>query len=64
MSSRKIGRVAKVKALARRGGTPGERSAAEAALVRIGDGAQLPRAAPPRTTHLTDVIIRRIAPAR
>ena len=60
MSSRKIGRVAKVKALARRGGTPGERSAAEAALVRIGDGAQLPRTAPPRTTHLTDVIIRRL----
>jgi integrase len=51
----KKGRKAKVLALAVRPGTPGEGKAAEAALVRIGDTAILPR-----TTRLTDAAIKRL----
>jgi integrase len=65
MSNSKIGRVAKVVAFAKRAGTPGEREAAEAALVRIGDGAPPPRTAAPRTTHLADAIVKQLPlPAR
>lgn len=65
MSNRKLGRVAKVKALAKRAGTPGEQAAAEAALVRIGDGTLPPNTATPRTAHLADALVKRLPlPAR
>jgi integrase len=54
MSRRQISREVKVKALARRAGTPGERAAAEAALVRIGDADNSDG------THLTDANVKRL----
>ena len=53
-------RTAKIKALAKRAGTPGEREAAEAALVRIGGAAPQPGTAASRTAHLADAVVKRI----
>ena len=49
---------AKVKALAKRAGTPGEQAAAEAALVRMGEPRCRPGHRPPPA--LTDAIVRRL----
>jgi integrase len=59
------GRKAKVRALAKRPGTPGEKAAAEAALLRIG-AAALGSFGPvaPRVTRLTDALAKQLpAPA-
>jgi integrase len=56
MFNGKICRVAKVKALAKRAGTPGEQLAEEAALIRIGERAS----SGPNGSHLTDAAIKQL----
>jgi integrase len=54
-----VNRTAKVAALVKRAGTPGEQAAAEAALVRLGG----PPAPPTNQgTHLTDAVVKRLRP--
>ena len=57
MSNQKIDRAAKVQALAKRAGTPGERQAAEAALKRI-SGLVVPSPG----ARLTDAAIKQLVP--
>ncbi len=59
--TRKIGRVAKVRALAKRAGTPGERAAAEAALERMGAPAAPAPMPASGATRLTDATVKRLA---
>jgi integrase len=52
-------RTTKVRALAKRAGTPGEQAAAEAALERLGEPLVRPTAT---GNHLTDAIVRQLQP--
>ena len=63
-SSRKISRAAKVRALAKRPGSPGEQAAAEAALERLSAvsvDTKVPTGGS-RGTHLSDAIVKRLTP--
>lgn len=60
MTTDKNGRKAKVRALAKRAGTPGEQAAAEAALERISAPVMASPAAGGNVIRLTDAAIRRL----